>query len=256
MIRQKNKSLCISCVISILLHTLFLSGMIFFHESSPGKPVKTSRVVYKAGLEYTQVPVEKRKGTNSVKETKPLPGENSRGKMDPGKAEKKAVKGPEASADASREKEKRKPDIAPETDQSIHPPGKDTLPDHTTCAYKSYTGFTLDEKQKKDTPGRTSPQGNDDAVNRDIVFNLLNEKIKKNKLYPPSARQRGVEGTVVVFFIINEEGSLVTCRVEKSSGYSILDRAALNVIRRSLPYPHILDKQLEFKIAIMYELKG
>lgn len=61
--------------------------------------------------------------------------------------------------------------------------------------------------------------------------------IERHKYYPRSARLRGQEGKVVVSFSIGTAGSLHGERVDKSSGFHLLDRAALETLRRSVPFP-------------------
>ena len=48
-------------------------------------------------------------------------------------------------------------------------------------------------------------------------------------LYPPILRDAGVGGTVVVWFFISEEGTVLDRRLSESSGHEPLDQAALGV---------------------------
>lgn len=49
------------------------------------------------------------------------------------------------------------------------------------------------------------------------------------KAYPPLLRDAGVGGTVKIFFLIDEEGSVVKTLIDGSSGHAALDDAALSV---------------------------
>ena len=51
-------------------------------------------------------------------------------------------------------------------------------------------------------------------------------------IYPALAIQRGWQGTVLLRFSINEVGSVTKVEVARSSGYPILDAAAVNAVRR------------------------
>lgn len=51
-------------------------------------------------------------------------------------------------------------------------------------------------------------------------------------LYPELARKRGQEGRVLLSANIDEKGELTELRVDKSSGFSLLDEAALKAVRR------------------------
>ncbi len=50
--------------------------------------------------------------------------------------------------------------------------------------------------------------------------------------YPPLARRRGYQGRLVLKLLVSKDGRVATVRVVKSSGYSILDRAALKTVKR------------------------
>jgi len=50
--------------------------------------------------------------------------------------------------------------------------------------------------------------------------------------YPRAARRRGLEGRVVVEATIDPAGRVVAANVQESSGYGLLDRAALDAIKR------------------------
>lgn len=53
--------------------------------------------------------------------------------------------------------------------------------------------------------------------------------------YPMEAR--GASGTVMVRFELNREGEVIGSEVKKSSGNSILDRAALAILHHASPFP-------------------
>lgn len=52
-------------------------------------------------------------------------------------------------------------------------------------------------------------------------------KINRKPVYPRAARIKGYQGTVYLKIILNSEGKVIESTIEKTSGYSILDRAAL-----------------------------
>jgi protein TonB len=64
-----------------------------------------------------------------------------------------------------------------------------------------------------------------------LVFGHL----QRFKRYPSSAR--GAQGTVVVRFVLNREGAVIESAVTKSSGNDVLDREALEILRRASPFP-------------------
>jgi periplasmic protein TonB len=49
--------------------------------------------------------------------------------------------------------------------------------------------------------------------------------------YPPAARRRGYEGTVIVEVLVDREGRVEDLRVLKSSGHDMLDRTAMRAVK-------------------------
>jgi periplasmic protein TonB len=64
-----------------------------------------------------------------------------------------------------------------------------------------------------------------------LVFGHL----QRFKRYPSSAQ--GASGTVVVRFVLNRAGAVIESAVTKSSGNAVLDREALDILRRASPFP-------------------
>ena len=59
--------------------------------------------------------------------------------------------------------------------------------------------------------------------------------LQRFKRYPSSAH--GASGTVVVRFVLNRVGAVIESAVTKSSGNDVLDREALEILRRASPFP-------------------
>jgi protein TonB len=83
--------------------------------------------------------------------------------------------------------------------------------------------------QKTEHVGQFTQAGSD-AYNA-LVFGHL----QRFKRYPSSAR--GAQGTVVVRFVLNRAGAVIESAVTKSSGNDVLDREALEILRRASPFP-------------------
>ena len=76
--------------------------------------------------------------------------------------------------------------------------------------------------------------------------------------YPRIARRRGYEGTVVLEVLVNPEGKVADCRIIRSCGYSVLDKAAMKAIRHWLFEPGMRgDRNVEMwvKVPIKFQLK-
>lgn len=63
------------------------------------------------------------------------------------------------------------------------------------------------------------------------------EQLRRELLYPREAIERGLQGEAVVLLFLDQSGSVIAARVEASSGYAILDDAAVRAVRslRALP---------------------
>lgn len=57
--------------------------------------------------------------------------------------------------------------------------------------------------------------------------------IERQKRYPDEALQMNMTGVVTLIYSISREGRLIRVDVEKSSGHALLDRAALDAVRRT-----------------------
>ena len=82
----------------------------------------------------------------------------------------------------------------------------------------------------------------------------LRRRIMKNKIYPQVARKRNIEGVVQVLLTLDAQGQLLELTILESSGSKILDKAALSLIKKVLPYDHGLGQEFSVKIPIRYDL--
>jgi protein TonB len=83
----------------------------------------------------------------------------------------------------------------------------------------------------------------------------IKDFIEKNLVYPTMARRRNVEGVVGVHFEIERSGGLAAVTVERSSGSSILDNAAVSLIKKMQPPEKLtLNRVLALNVNIEYEL--
>jgi protein TonB len=55
--------------------------------------------------------------------------------------------------------------------------------------------------------------------------------------YPLLARKRGYQGTVLLEVLVSTDGKAASIQLRKSSGYSMLDKAAIKGVREWLFYP-------------------
>lgn len=84
-----------------------------------------------------------------------------------------------------------------------------------------------------------------------VISNIVQRRIN----YPPIARRMGWEGRVLIGFVLEPNGDLRDLKVLKSCGYEVLDKEALDAIRRSykdFPKPPI---SVVIKLPINFRLE-
>ncbi|MFW6080863.1 MAG: TonB family protein [Desulfosalsimonas sp.] len=83
--------------------------------------------------------------------------------------------------------------------------------------------------------------------------------IERNKQYPPIARRRRLEGRVSVSFEISGKGEVFNVSIAGSSGFSVLDEAAVAAVRDAgsfgPPPEQAGSTPLKIQIPIAFELK-
>ena len=84
----------------------------------------------------------------------------------------------------------------------------------------------------KETSGRVDPNSKASrAAESQPVFDAayLNNPAP---FYPQSAKQRGIQGKVLLNVVVKTDGSPLTVAISRSSGSSLLDEAALDAVRQ------------------------
>lgn len=83
-------------------------------------------------------------------------------------------------------------------------------------------------------------------------------RLESVKRYPSAARVNRVQGVVHVRFRVNRAGAVLFAALQRSSGNAMLDRAALETVRRAAPLPKIPDDrpdELEVTVPIEFYLR-
>jgi len=116
------------------------------------------------------------------------------------------------------------------------------------------TSSAAHQPSASDASAQTGPAGSPDYG---WIADALWKRIEQLKRYPHLARINRLEGKVVLRAVIKADGQLVELEVAKSSGHSVLDHDALEVLRRASPLPLMrpLGKpQMVVQIPISYKL--
>ena len=104
---------------------------------------------------------------------------------------------------------------------------------------------------------KASVSGSDVKIDHRWLADLLWRRVAELKRYPNTARMNGQEGKVIVKAVIRSDGHLADVFVQKSSGYSALDAAAVEAVRLACPLhmaQAIGKAQVVVSLPIVYSL--
>lgn len=88
---------------------------------------------------------------------------------------------------------------------------------------------------------------------------LLQAWLEKHKKYPRRAEQRHWQGTVMLHFVIDRAGNVLSYHIQESSGHAVLDEEVEAMIRRATPLPPVPEEmqsaRLDFVVPVQFFLK-
>lgn len=95
------------------------------------------------------------------------------------------------------------------------------------------------EPIKQETPPPIPPKPDQADIDnaRSKYGNSLWGAISQHKRYPRIAQMRGWQGEVVVELQLDGSGKLISKKITQSSGYEALDKQALEMVEKALPFP-------------------
>lgn len=221
--------------VSLALHLSLAVVAVFVSETLLGSP-KRSEFQWEVSLVPATIPVPQ-----PVAEARPAPS--------PPSAEAKPA------------------EPVPEPLSQVHevvPPVQYQSPPSTTASISA-----LDRPET--TPSVSADESSASSINRDVddvitatmkpdsawLIAALSRTIEFYKRYPAIARQNGWEGEVVVLLTIGGDGHLVQAEIEKSSGYQVLDRDALNLVHAATPVEirQPQHEQITLSLPVRYRLR-
>ncbi|MDN2568354.1 energy transducer TonB, partial [Aquibium sp. A9E412] len=93
------------------------------------------------------------------------------------------------------------------------------------------------EARRQGAPARQGERSGNAAVSN--YPGKVVAKLRRALRYPAEARRQRLRGEVQVAFTVSRDGGVAALRVARSSGSPVLDRAALDTVRRAAPFPPI-----------------
>ncbi len=104
----------------------------------------------------------------------------------------------------------------------------------------------------------TAPQQTANTTSQTQIISLLKDKIKQHFYYPKMAQRQNWQGKVLLVFDINTHGLIKNITVKQSSGYSILDNAAMTSLTKVSKIPQNWIKSEYYsslKLTVKYRLE-
>lgn len=98
----------------------------------------------------------------------------------------------------------------------------------TETIASSSSSVSIDETGPHSSVSTTETKGG----LRNQLLGELRTRLSHYLTYPPQARSLGWEGTVLLSLRVEPDGQLDRIRLERSSGYAVLDNSALNSLKR------------------------
>ncbi|HET6756090.1 MAG TPA: TonB family protein [Burkholderiales bacterium] len=88
----------------------------------------------------------------------------------------------------------------------------------------------------------------------------LSRLIARYQRYPRIAQMRGWEGSVQVAIDIGAQGRIAGMKVRQSSGFEVLDKQALEMVKQAIPFPpapqSLRGKEFVVNVPIIFRLKN
>ncbi|HEX8949255.1 MAG TPA: energy transducer TonB [Dissulfurispiraceae bacterium] len=105
--------------------------------------------------------------------------------------------------------------------------------------------------------GRIAISGSNNARNRNYkeYYTSVRDLINKKAVLPRMAEKLKLEGGVEIFLAVAQNGQLIEVRLVQSSGKELLDKSAIEAVRRASPFPKPpVDAELEMTVRLTYRL--
>lgn len=109
-------------------------------------------------------------------------------------------------------------------------------------------------------PPPPPPPPNPGAVKaRDDYFGRVLAWLERHKRYPGEARSRRTQGTAMVWFVMDRQGRVHGSKLHKTSGYPVLDEAAVKMVERASPLPamppEMPDQTVELVVPVEFYIR-
>lgn len=154
---------------------------------------------------------------------------------------------------------------APAHATKIHPEPRQNLltakkpvswPVPTTSRIAAPADTSTQQESKHQDSATAAATDNTDNVLQERLKITLQQALAEHFSYPLLARRRGWQGEVVLSFRLEADGRILDARIARSSGYGVLDHAALSALGKVKRLQHGLSRSLTLQLPVIYRLEG
>lgn len=260
---SKNRVLIFTLILSLLIHFLILK-FIDANRNPSGNLVS-----FKGSKSKIAVRIKQKTIGSTKKQTK-----NNRKKEEEEKSQVESVK-------KRKNKVKvRKPKIKKKTSKKKNKTHQET-PILNKETQKKEAEKNVEQKEKQEQKAENinressnlskdlKKEENKKPAEGGSLFSFLNWKsmyikevihsLDKNKQYPELAKEMGIQGTVRLLLTIDRNGNVEKIELAESSGFPILDKNAVETVKKSKfpPFPkEVKNNRIQITIYISYKLKN
>ncbi len=110
--------------------------------------------------------------------------------------------------------------------------GKHLTKTHSTQKMQAVQETSSSRDISRNKHQQAASENTHPSMNRAQVLSQIRHDLSQYFYYPPHARRKGMQGTVLLSFGISGQGNVHDIRIVKSSGYAILDLAAQDAMQR------------------------
>lgn len=110
---------------------------------------------------------------------------------------------------------------------------------------------------KKEKQPQTSSAVQENSVSKAHVVSIIYKQLNNHFNYPKIAQRRNWQGQVLLAFRLTKNGNIKDIKINHSSGYNILDQAAIIALQKIGQLPQLsswLSSGMEIQIPIIYQL--
>lgn len=224
---ERNRVFILTCCVSMLVHVPLYSWVAGFYFTSSPSAVKQKPCVQPS---FTYIPNER----------------------------KVIVSRPSIPSHLNREAVSSAPQAVAERNKAV--PVKKTVPKKDVLPEKKQS--TPVKKKKVFKPIVENIDLGDTLVRKAFLnyYDLLSTLIGRFAVYPILARDKNIDGTAYISFVLHNNGVLGEVVVRESSGYAILDKAAISAVQNAAPFPPLPDEikkdKIRLSVPIAFEISS